>query len=174
MSAVVSTDYGSPSRIFSGAEKAAALLLAMGKPLAARLLKRFDSAELRQITRAAAHLGAVSNEVLDGLIEEFTDNFSIGADLLGNAGEAEQLLNGALPPEQVADILSDVLGSSNSSMWEKLVGIPESVFAAYLQKEHPQTAAFILSKLNSRFVAKISAQLPREFRNELMRRMLML
>src|SRR5579864_8517455 len=81
---------------------------------------------------------------------------------------------GAFPPEQVADILSDVLGSSNSSMWEKLVGIPEDVFAGYLLKEHPQTAAFILSKVSASFAARIASQLPRDFRNQLMRRMLAL
>ena len=162
------------ARRLKGSDKVAALLLAMGKPVAGRLLKHFDPLELRQITKSASGLGAVPTPVLEALVEEFSAQFSNGLDLLGNAGEAEQLWTGAFPPEQVADILSDVLGSSNSGMWEKLAGIPENVFAAYLLKEHPQTAAFILSKLNSRFVAKISAQLPREFRNELMRRMLTL
>jgi flagellar motor switch protein FliG len=168
----IAADYASPSRILNGAEKAATLLLAMGKPLAARMLKHFDHIELRLITRAAAHLGAVSSAALDALIDEFTDNFSTGADLLGNAGEAEQLLNGALPPEQVADILSDVFGSSNSSLWERLANLPEAVLAAYLEKEHPQTAAFILTKVNAACGAKIVAQLPRELRNELLVRMI--
>ena len=163
-----------PSRVLKGSDKAAALLLAMGKPVAGRLLKHFDPTELRKITRSASELGAVQTKLLDEIIEEFCAHFSGGLDLLGNAGEAELLLTGAFPPEQVADILSDVLGSSNSGMWEKLIEIPEDVFAAYLLKEHPQTAAFILSKVNSGFAAKIAAQLPREVRNQLMRRMLAL
>jgi flagellar motor switch protein FliG len=163
-----------PSRRLKGSDKVAALLLAMGKPVAGRLLKHFDPLELRKITLSAAELGAVQAPVLEALVEEFCAHFSNGVDLLGNAGEAELLLTGAFPPEQVADILSDVLGSSNSGMWEKLVGIPEDVFAAYLLKEHPQTAAFILSKVNASFGAKITAQLPRDFRNQLMRRMLAL
>jgi flagellar motor switch protein FliG len=162
------------TRDMKGPDKVAALLLAMGKPVAGRLLKHFDPLELRQITKSASGLGAVSTPVLEALVEEFCAHFSTGLDLLGNAGEAEQLLTGAFPPEQVADILSDVLGSSNSGMWEKLAGIPENVFAAYLLKEHPQTAAFILSKLNASLAAKISAQLPRDFRNDAMRRMLAL
>jgi flagellar motor switch protein FliG len=172
MSAVITEDYSTPARIFNGAEKAAALLLAMGKPLAARLLKRFDHIELRLITRAAAHLGAISTEALETLIEEFTDGFTAGADLLGNAGEAEQLLNGALPPEQVADILSDVLGSSNSGLWEKLANTPEVALAAYVEKEHPQTAAFILSRLDTACAAKVVALLARDLRNELLIRMI--
>jgi flagellar motor switch protein FliG len=163
-----------PSRHLKGPEKAAVLLLAMGKPIAGRLLKHFDPLELRKITLSAAELGAVQTPVLEALVAEFCAHFSSGVDLLGNAGEAEQLLTGAFPPEQVADILSDVLGSSNSSMWEKLVGIPEDVFAGYLLKEHPQTAAFILSKVSASFAARIASQLPRDFRNQLMRRMLAL
>jgi flagellar motor switch protein FliG len=162
------------TRVLKGADKVAALLLAMGKPVAGRLLKHFDPLELRLIIRSASELGAVSTPVLEALVEEFSSHFSNGLDLLGNAGEAEQLLNGAFPPEQVADILSDVLGSSNSSMWEKLAGVPEGVFAGYLLKEHPQTAALVLSKLAPNFAAKISAQFPRDFRNHAMRRMMAL
>ena len=164
----------SATRHLKGSDKVAALLLAMGKPVAGRLLKHFDPLELRQITKSASGLGAVSTPVLEALVEEFSAHFSNGLDLLGNAGEAEQLLTGAFPPEQVADILSDVLGSSNSGMWEKLAGIPENVFAAYLLKEHAQTAAFILSKLSPSHAAKISAEFPRDFRNEALRRMLSL
>ncbi|SRR5579883_43323 len=172
MTAIAAADYAAPSRILTGAEKSAALLLAMGKPLAARLLKRFDQLELRQITRAAAHLGAISSEALDKLVEEFTECFTAGADLLGNASEAEQLLTGALPPEEAADILSDVLGSSNSSLWERLAGAPEAALAAYIEKEHPQTAAFILSKVSPASAAKVVAQLPRDLRNDLLIRMI--
>jgi flagellar motor switch protein FliG len=162
------------ARVLKGADKVAALLLAMGKPVAGRLLKHFDPLELRLITRSASELGSVPTPALEALIEEFSGHFAKGLDLLGNAGEAEQLLNGAFPPEQVADILSDVLGSSNSGMWEKLAAVPEAVFANYLVKEHPQTAAYVLSKLAPGAAARISAQIPRDFRNQVMRRMLSL
>jgi flagellar motor switch protein FliG len=174
MSVTSTVRISAETRHLKGSDKVAALLLAMGKPVAGRLLKHFDPLELRQITKSASGLGAVPTPVLEALVEEFSAHFSTGIDLLGNAGEAEQLLTGAFPPEQVADILSDVLGSSNSGMWEKLASIPENIFAAYLAKEHPQTAAFILSKLSPSLAAKISAQLPRDFRNDTLRRMLAL
>ena len=66
-----------------GAEKVAALLLAMDKPIAGRLLKRFDSLELRQVTRAASELGAVNPATVEKLIQEFSEQFSAGAELLG-------------------------------------------------------------------------------------------
>ncbi len=167
----VARSYGAARSLF-GAEKVAALLLALDKPIAGRLLKRFDSLELRQVTRAASELGSVNSATIEKLIEDFAEQFSAGAELLGSAGEAESLLNGALGSEEAAEILSDVLGNSNKAMWDRLSAAPESALATYLLKEHPQTCAFVLSKLSSGTAAKIMAQTPRELRNSLMRRML--
>ena len=159
-------------RTLSGPEKVAALLLAMGKPLASRLLKHFDPAELKIITRSAAALGAVPIAALEGLVEELAQQFSRGVDLRGTAAEVENLLGGVLPPDQVAEIMSDVLGSSNSSTWVRLSALPEADLAAYLGKEHPQTAALILARLTAEAAAKTLAALPRELRHPLTRRML--
>ncbi len=160
------------ARPLFGAEKVAALLLSMDKPAAGRLLKRFDQLELRQVTRAASELGSVNPATIEKLIQDFTDQFSAGAELLGSANEAENLLTGALAPEEAAEILSDVLGNSNKAMWDRLSAAPETAIAGYLQKEHPQTFALVLSKLSSGAAAKIMAQTPRDLRNSLMRRML--
>ncbi len=161
-------------RTLSGPEKVAALLLAMGKPLASRLLKHFDPAELKAITRSAAALGAVPITSLEELVEDLAQQFSRGVDLRGTAAEVEHLLGGVLPPDQVAEIMSDVLGSSNSSTWVRLSGLPEADLAAYVGKEHPQTAALILARLTPEAAAKTLALLPRESRHALTRRMLAL
>ncbi len=166
-----SRSYGVARPLF-GAEKVAALLLSLDKPIAGRLLKRLDSLELRQVTRAASDLGPVNPATVEHLIGEFVEQFSAGADVLGSAGEAESLLAGALAPEEAAEILSDVLGNSNKAMWDRLSATPESTLSSYLAKEHPQTFAFVLSKLTSGAAAKILALTPRDLRNNLMRRML--
>jgi hypothetical protein len=57
---------GPSVRTLKGPDKAAALLLCMGKPLAARLLKQFDNDELRQITRSVAELGTVGSHARGG------------------------------------------------------------------------------------------------------------
>ena len=90
-------------RVFNGPEKAAALLLMMGKPPASRLLKRLEQPDLRAVVRAAAGLGAVPATMLDRLVEEFAADFCAGVDLLGDAGQAKNMLSDALPPEQVAE-----------------------------------------------------------------------
>ncbi len=158
-------------RSLKGTEKVAALLLAMGKPLASRLLKHFDNEELREITRSVTELGSVPMLLLESTIEEFGAQFIRGSGIVSSANEAQELLSGVLSPEEITDIMSDVTGNSNQTIWQRLSGVAEVIFGSYLIKEHPQTAALILSRVTPVCAAKVMAQLPRELRNELMRRM---
>jgi flagellar motor switch protein FliG len=158
-------------KTLKGPEKVAALLLAMGKPLASRLLKHFDGDELREITRSVTELGSVTMPVVETTIEEFAALFVNGSGIVSSAAEAQELLSGVLSPEEISDIMSDVTGNSNQTIWERLSGVPEVVFSSYLIKEHPQTATLILSRVTPVCAAKVMAQLPRDLRNELMRRM---
>ena len=160
------------ARPLKSAEKVAALLLVMGKPLASRLLGHFDAAELKLITRSAAQLGAVSIDVVEDLVEEFAGEFSNGMELRGSVTGAEDLLTGVLPPDQVADIMSDVRGSSNSSMWEKIAMVAPPALGEYLGRQHPQVLALALSKLPSTAAAAVMEVLARDLRNEATRRLL--
>jgi len=169
--ALVQVDAPQP-RVLQGPDKVAALLLAVGKETAGRLLARFEPEELKRISRAAADLGPVTAPELERIVEEFTGEFSHGTSLYGTAREVERLLTGLLPGDQVAEIMSDVLGNTNRSIWERISGVAEGILAAYLQKEHPQTAALILSKVKPSSAAKVMGLLPQALRNDLMRRML--
>ncbi|WP_395664874.1 flagellar motor switch protein FliG [Methylocella sp.] len=159
-------------RTLRGPDRVAALLLAMGKPLASRLLKHFEVDELKLITRSVADLGVVPAPTLEMLIEDFAAQFARGVDVLGSPNEVEQLLDGVLPPEQIADVMSDVTGASNDALWERLSNVPEGVLSSYLAKEHPQTVALILSRVAPACAAKVMGLFPRDLRNEMMRRML--
>jgi flagellar motor switch protein FliG len=154
-------------REFAGAQKAAAILLAMGKPPASRLLKHLEPRELREVTRAAAQLGTVSMSALEALVEEFTSEFSTGAKLLGDIGQAREMLTDAMPPDQVADIMSDVFGPG-ANVWADLGVVSESVLSVYLADEHSLTATYILSRLESGLAAQIISHLPRDARNDVL------
>ena len=153
-------------------DQVATLLLAMGKPAAGRLLKYFEPEELKRITRSAAQLGAVSPDQLDEVVQTFSVEFSNGSSLVGTAQEVEKLLAGLLPADQIADILSELRGGASRSVWERMGSVSESVLASYLVKEHPQTAAMILSRVKPATAAKVMGHLPGPLRNMVMRRML--
>jgi flagellar motor switch protein FliG len=153
-------------RELTGPEKAAALLLIMGKPPAARLLKLFDQPDLQAVARAAAGLGVISAMTLDRLVDEFVADFSAGADLLGDAGQVKSLLADSLPPEQIANIFNSEPGERDEvDVWRALARAPEAAVIALLMAERPATATYILSKLDSSVVTKVIATLPRDRRN---------
>ena len=156
----------SGQRDLTGPEKAAALLLMMGKPPAARLLKQFDEPDLQAVGRAAAGLGAISAMTLDRLVDEFAADFSAGADLVGDAGQVKNLLADALPPEQIAEILgSGPSESSEPDVWQSLAQAQEGAIVALLMAEQATTATYILSKIDPAVATRVVAALPRDRRN---------
>jgi len=170
-----------------GSKKVAALLLAMGRPLAARLLKHFDEDEIKMIAQSASDLGSVPKPILDSLIEEFAGLLKSGGDLVASADEVELLLSGVIPSEQISEIMSQVRSRSLQSIWSRLSEVPESSLAQYrlsevpesslaqyLQKEHPQVAAVVLAKAIPSQAAGTLGLMPSPVRNDLMRRMLSL
>src|SRR5689334_11651891 len=146
--ATVVTSVPAP-RALQGADRVAALLLAMGKPAASRLLKHFDSAELKEIARAASGLGTIPPGDLEVVIEEFADQFAAGMSLVGTAQEVEKLLTGILPSEQISEVMADVLNQNTTvttNVWDRSSETSEAPMVEFLMNEHPQTAALILSK----------------------------
>ena len=170
----MSATYENAYRSLNGPEKVAALLLVMGKPLASRLLGHFEPAELKVITRSAAQLGSVPIELLEDLVEEFAGEFSNGVELRGTADQAENLIAGVLPPDQVAEIMSDVLGNSNTTTWERIATLNNDLLTAYLERQHPQITTLALSKLDTTKAAALLELMPRDLRNAVTRRLLVL
>jgi flagellar motor switch protein FliG len=161
-----------PPAKMSGVKKVATLLLSMDRKLASRLLKHFDEDDIKLIAQTASDLGTVPKPVLDELIEEFASNLKSGGDLLATADEVEQLLNGVVPPEQISEIMAQVRTKSLQSIWLRLGEVPENILSQYLAKEHPQIAAFVLSRAAPAYAAGTLRMLPSALRNEIMRRML--
>lgn len=161
------------SRSLDGAEKVAALLLALERETSQRILKHFDHRELRRIARLAANLGAVPPTTLEEIYTELIDEISHGSiDLVGDANQAENLLTGVMPDDAVADIMSDLRGSSNQYVWRRVAALPEKTLADYLANEHPQVIAVIVGKLDAALAAKVLSLIPGALRATVMRRML--
>ena len=153
-------------RVLNGPERAASLLLMLGNPMAARLLKHLDQPDLRAVVRAAAGLGHVAASTLNRLVDEFVADFSAGTRLLGDVGQARSLLAEALPPGEVDELLDSALGESvESNVWKALGRAPESAILNFLKSERPATATYILSRLDAVQAASIVSALPRDRRN---------
>jgi flagellar motor switch protein FliG len=160
-----------PAKSLSGAEKVAVLLLALEKSRATQLLKRLAPEELRLITRSASHLRPVSAADLEALVEEFAKQFSSGVNFVGTIEEVERLLSDVMTEDQIAEVMSDEQ-TKDEPVWERVSELKQDVVRSFLSKEHPQTAALILSRIDSATAAKIIGSFPAELRNGLICRML--
>ncbi|GAK45261.1 flagellar motor switch protein [Tepidicaulis marinus] len=156
----------------TGPERAAVILFALGKDRGAKLMEQLDEDEIRMVSRSMAQLGSITSSVCEHLLRDFTDYFVNSASVVGTYDSTERMLSQFLPEERVMEIMGDIRGAAGRSMWEKLSTVNEQILASYLQSEHPQTAAVILSKIRSAHAARVVAALPSEFRADVMRRMI--
>ena len=149
----------------------AALLLAMGKPAASRLLKHFDENDVASIAESASQLGIIPGATLNDIVNEFEQSCRSGRDLEGGPNEIEKLLSGIIPADQLFESMSQVRGQSYQAVWPKLSLSAPNAIAQYLAKEHPQAAAFVLSRASPTCSANVTAVMPPDQRDEVMRRM---
>lgn len=153
-----------------GARKVAALLIAMGKPAAGRVLRHFSDSEIRRVVETMASMGVVSRDSLEEFVAEMAAAVERGADVRAGIENVEQLLGGIIQPEQLASIMSGLRGEQRRSVWARLAELPEKTIAQFILKEHPQTAAFVLSKTPPGTATAILAHVLPDMRAELMRR----
>lgn len=153
-------------------EKAAAVLLAMGKPVAGKLLKFFEYEELQTIIKKAQTLRTIPPQELILLVNEFEDLFSEGAGLMDNAKAMEGILEEGLTPDEVDGLLGrrSQFQGLETSIWDRLQETDPMKIGAFLEKEHPQTAAYIISMLPSSFAGKTLMRLPDATRTDIIRR----
>jgi flagellar motor switch protein FliG len=148
-----------------GAQRAAAVLLAMDKTSAQALLRHFAPGELREVTIAAARLGSVPHATLDVIVERFQQEFTDGAGLHGDEDHARELVGEAVTPDLVSSYLQSASDEGPIDVWKGLAGLPEKFLSEFLADEHPLVVTYILSRLDPQLTSRLVASLPREMRN---------
>lgn len=158
----------------SGVSKAAVVMLALGEARAARVLGLLDTGELAQVSRAMAALGPVDAGAVEAVLEAFaTELESAGRAVVGGVDATERLLR-HLDPSRAEPLLAEIRGPATVGVWERLSAVNESVLAAYLESEHPQATALILSRIDPAHAARVLARLPEEVAIDVVMRMLRL
>ncbi len=156
----------------TGPEKTAIMLLTLGEDRAAPILERLDESEVRIVTRSMSTLGSITAELLEELITRFTESFAKGGSVIGSADTAERMLRSFLPSDKVADIMNFIRGPGGRSTWEKMSMVNDAMLAKYLQGEHPQTIAVVLSKIAPDQASHVLSDLPEEIVPDVIKRMI--
>lgn len=157
---------------FSGPQRAAALMLALGQEYGAPIWKLLNTDEIKELSAGIAQLGSLPANAVKHLLVQFSSEVASMASLHGSFDTTERLLSGILADEKVREIMEDIRGPSGRTMWDKLSNVNEAVLAAYLRNEYPQTVAVILTKLKPEHAAKVVSELPNDFAIDVIQRML--
>jgi flagellar motor switch protein FliG len=157
-------------------QKAAAILVAMGKPLAGRLLKFFKQDELKVLLEAARKLQTIPQNELEQIVEEFEAEFTEGAGLLDSADQIDTIFSESLSPEEVDALMGRKTRRIEEAptVWPKLEQLEPAQLSSVLLKEHPQTIAYTLTNLSPRQAALTLLQFERPQRSEVVKRMLIM
>jgi flagellar motor switch protein FliG len=155
------------------AQKAAAILVAMGKPSAGRLLKFFKQEELKALIEAARGLRTIPQAELEKVVQEFEREFAEGAGLIDSADRMDTILTESLSPEEVNRLMGrgEQRPMSMQEVWAGLEKISPVRLAQIVAHEHSQTVAVILANIAPQAASKVIVVLDRSQRGEVVRRM---
>ncbi len=157
-------------------QKAAAILVAMGKPSASKLLKFFKQEELKALVEGARLLQTISQADLEKIVAEFEAEFAEGAGLMDSGDRMDTILNESLTPEEVNALMGVdqpvAAEAGPPPVWPDVENADPARLGAFLGEEHPQTAALVLSKLSPSAAANALLTLDKDVRNEIVKRMM--
>lgn len=153
--------YGSNE--FTGKQKAAVLLIALGPDLSAEVFKHLNEEEIEVLSLEIANMRRVTQEQTDMVLSEFHQmciarNFIIS----GGLDYAQELLEKALGVEQASLIVEKLASSLQIRPFDFARKTDPGHLLNFIQNEHPQTLALIMAYLQPDQAAVIMSALPPE------------
>ena len=146
---------------FAGVQKAAILLIALGPERSAMIFKYLKEEEIEDLTLEIANTRSVTTQVKETIIEEFYQVCLAQQYIAeGGIGYAKELLEKALGSEKALDVIGKLTASLQVKPFEFIRKTEASQILNFIQDEHPQTIALILSYLNPQQAALIISALP--------------
>ncbi len=154
-----------------GATKAAILLLNLEKPVAASLLQRLNAARIEEVTRVLASLGEVPESLSAAVVQEFFQHRVAMQNVRqGGIEHARSLLRQSLDASVADQMLAQIETAVESTPFAFLNNAEVENLLNFVQDEHPQTLALILSYLPHNRASEILAGLPAAKQIEVVRR----
>jgi flagellar motor switch protein FliG len=158
----------------TGLQKAAIVLIALGPVESAPILKHLTEEQSSKVAKAIARLEPVKPEQIDEVLEEFYQ-FATSQQLYikGGLEYAQKLLIEAYGPSTAQRLIDRLMKSmgQESVNFDNFRKVDPQQLGKFVQDEHPQTIAIILSHLDSSQAATLISSLPPETRTDVAIRM---
>lgn len=145
----------------SGVQKAAILLIALGPEKSSMIFKHLKEDEIEELTLEIANTRSITPQIKDDVINEFYE-ICLAQQYIaeGGIGYAKELLEKALGAEKAMDVIGKLTASLQVKPFEFVRKADASQILNFIQDEHPQTIALILSYLAPSQSSMILSALP--------------
>lgn len=155
----------------TGKQKAAILLISLGPDVSASVYKHLSEEEIERLTLEISGVRKVDSAEKEGVLEEF-HNIALAQDFItqGGIGYAKQVLEKALGTDQASAIINRLTSSLQVRPFDFARKADPSQILNFIQNEHPQTIALILSYLDPEQSGQILSELPQEVQADIARR----
>ncbi|MBQ7584604.1 MAG: flagellar motor switch protein FliG [Lachnospiraceae bacterium] len=159
----------------SGIQKAAILLIALGPEKSAKIFKHLKDEEIEELTLEIANTRSVTPQIKEEVINEFYQ-ICLAQQYIaeGGIGYAKELLEQSFGEEKASDVISRLTASLQVKPFEFVRKTDASQLLNFIQDEHPQTIALILSYLNPAQAAQIIGALPPDRQADVAKRIAMM
>ncbi|MBC24547.1 MAG: flagellar motor switch protein FliG [Phycisphaerae bacterium] len=161
-----------PERIedLDGVTKAAILLLVLEPEVASELLKQLSTEMVEDVTRRLASLGEIPTTLSREVVEQFYFLSMSPPTAEGGFDYARDLLQTSLEGPDAERLIEQIQAQVKKSPFSFLQKAESANLLAFIQDEHPQTIALILSHLPHHKSSEILAELPQGQQVEVIRR----
>ncbi|WML51997.1 flagellar motor switch protein FliG [Neobacillus sp. PS3-12] len=155
----------------SGKQKAAVLLISLGPDISANVYKHLNEEEIEKLTLEISGVKKVDSLTKEEILEEF-HSIALAQDYItqGGIGYAKTILEKALGHEQATTIINRLTSSLQVRPFDFARKADPAQILNFIQNEHPQTIALILSYLDAAQAGQILSELPQEIQADIARR----
>ncbi len=149
-------------------EKAAVLLVALGKDYSSKIFKQMNDDEIEQLTLEIANIRKIDPKAQNEVIKEFNEAYIAQNYVMeGGIEYAREILNKAIGQEKAYELIGKLTSSLQVRPFDFARKLDATQLLTIIQNEQPQTIALILSYLDSKQSATILSSLPHEIQADI-------
>lgn len=159
-------------RKLTGTQKAAILLLQVGKERAARILRTMREAEVADIMAEIARLRNIDTKVVDDVLEEFGHIASTRVAITNGGLElARSMLEEAIGEDKAQELVERISAGLVDMPFEFLRKADPRQVLSFIQDEHPQTITLVLAHMPAEHAAMVLSGLSEDLQREVSHRL---
>lgn len=158
-------------RKLTGKQKAAILLISLGPEVSAEVYKHLTDEEIEQLSLEISSVNKVEPQLKEEVIEQF-HQIVLAQDYItqGGVGYAKAVLEKAFGKQEAANIINRLTSSLQVRPFDFARKADPHQLLNFIQNEHPQTIALILSYLDPEQAGQILSELPQDTQAEIAKR----